>query len=108
MEPPLGENGTNRPMLRGNAIPMAARRRAVPRGDETRVPATLRVVARSATADVGYSSTSHAREATNPACRDRRVSATAAIGAGIVAGIFATLVQVLLWALFTDALPTIV
>ena len=90
-------------MLRGNALPMAATRRAAPRGDETLVPATLRIVAPAETAEVGYPPISH-----EPALRNRRVNATAAIYAGVVAGILATLAQVLLWALFTDAFPAIV
>jgi hypothetical protein len=40
--------------------------------------------------------------------RSERVDRRAAIGAGIFAGIFATLVQIALWAAFTNALPAII
>jgi len=39
---------------------------------------------------------------------DRAVDGRAAIYAGIAAGILATLVQVVLWSIFTDALPAII
>jgi hypothetical protein len=39
---------------------------------------------------------------------DRPVDGRAAIYAGIAAGILATLVQIVLWAVFTDALPAII
>ena len=39
---------------------------------------------------------------------DRPVDGRAAIYAGIAAGILATLVQVVLWAVFTDALPAVI
>ena len=46
----------------------------------------------------------------NPSIRERTtgVDVVAAVLAGVAAGIFATVVQIVLWAIFTDALPAIV